>query len=218
MIQPVLGFPSPAAGEHAPGIPAARPATAKVTGGESLTKTTRPSPASIKRRDEDSPRGRLFAHWRDIVWPRLSEATYVSSGADFVQLAKALETIAEDDLRAALDRVPDDPFWAGKPLKVVLGSSALNGLLAAPGPKKRAQKTLCAPWALVMERYAAREDGGAAREYLHRIVTASVAGGVLRLEVEDGYRAAYVERHIDTIRSVVAPMPVLIVTREVAAP
>ena len=88
--------------------------------------------ARKKRSDEDTPRGRLFAHWRDKVWPQCSSRPYLPKEADFIQLSRALRQLSEADVVAAMDRVPAHPFWAGKDLGVVC-ARGLNSLLAHGG-------------------------------------------------------------------------------------
>jgi len=108
----------------------ARPAKAEGEEGAQLPANA-PPPPKPKRKDADSPSGRLFAYWRDEVWPQIGETAYVESKADFVQLARALTKLSEADVRKALARVPEDDFWRGQPLAVVC-SKALNKLLARP--------------------------------------------------------------------------------------
>lgn len=161
----------------------------------SVRPTSNPQP---KYRDADSPNGRLFAYWRDEVWPTIGEAAYVESRADFVQLSRALRKLSEVDVRKALGRVTSDVFWRGKSLAAVC-SSGLNSLLTRP-PGPEPSSTGCLTWDQLLD--LARANGGRdAVQYLRQSVTPKVRGKELVLEVADEFRAQYVCRHLPGIEA-----------------
>jgi hypothetical protein len=175
---------------------------AEVEGEERRSPATSPPPEpKKKRRDADSPSGRLFAYWRDEIWPRVGEGTYLESKADFIQLAAALRELSEAEVRKVFERAVEDPFWAGKPLKAICSTSALNSLRAHPnGTQPSTPRTGCQPWDELLAQ-AATNGGRETVKCLREYVSPRLENRTLVLEVPDRYRADYVERHLPEIES-----------------
>jgi hypothetical protein len=179
-------------------LPAARPAEAE---GEERRSPASSPPPKLKRKDADSPSGRLFAYWRDELWPQVGEGTYLASKADFTQLAAALRDLSEAEVRKVLKRAVADPFWAGKPLKAICSTSALNSLRAHPnGTQPSTPRTGCQPWDELLAQ-AATNGGRETVKCLREYVSPRLEDRTLVLEVPDRYRADYVERHLPEIES-----------------
>lgn len=75
--------------------------------------------APVQRRERartapTGPQADCFAHWRDVIWPKLSGTPYPGTKADHVLVAEKLKQVSPETLRGAMDRYAVDPFWAGK--------------------------------------------------------------------------------------------------------